>query len=802
MKRYIVLALMLLAASSEAAVLLTGQTPATHVAPSGWTTKITQDFESGSLPAGQAMGYSNSITTTRPHGSGKSLEGFHWGDDSTVGWFLREGYTGTFDEIYLSFWEYMESQGTINDEMFIAKFFRENPYHEIIIDMFGNKEASNGGFNSSGGKMVIEPQGDPTITYYGPMYVYPKGSWVQWEIHYRKSTPGNSDGFMYIYNNGVLIFGETNKNLNGSRDMNNCQITAGGTYTKLTWVNKPYVEPPTINYSIPEDCATEMGPAGGGDHGPRVTNFANLCPCTVQCPPDGRVPLFRRFFDDVIVMTKTGSTGQALTVTTTTLPGGTAATSYSPQTLTASGGVSPYTWSISAGSLPSGLTLAPGGAISGIPTVSGTSNFTVRALDSVSATATQALSIVVVPGTPGGEVTSQNTNLADTFINSGGYAGTNYGTSTELRVYQWPANTTANRIIVMDNADILSIPSGVTITAAKLKLYLTGYDSGGGNSLMRIYARKISGTLPDTTTVTWTNFAGTLTQLGYTEVGLALGYKEWDITTVVQAAYAASPRTPVYVALDGGAEGVQDTNRIFASVDHATAAWRPQLVVTTQTPINLIPPAAPTGHYVSAGDNQVTLYHGTSSGTTQYNCYWTSNGSTPSKSNGTKIAGIANAYVLTGLTDNVTYKFIFTATNADGESIESSVDIATPIAPPDPPAVPSAPTLHSVGAGNGYVNLFPGTSAGATSYNAYYTTDGTTPTTGSTKITGATGGQRLTATNGTTYKFVFTAVNATGESLVSTVDTAIPTANEGINFLTNTGNYITTIINGLKNYLQ
>jgi hypothetical protein len=354
----------------------------------------------------------------------------------------------------------------------------------------------------------------------------------------------------------------------------------------------------------------------------------------------------------------------------------------------------------------------------------------------------------------------------------------------------------------MDNADILSIPSGVTITAAKLKLYLTGYDSSGGNSLMRIYARKISGTLPDTTTVTWTNFAGTLTQLGYTEVGLALGYKEWDITTAVQAAYAASPRTPVYVALDGGAEGVQDTNRIFASVDHATAAWRPQLVVTTQTPINLIPPAAPTGHYVSAGDNQVTLYHGTSSGTTQYNCYWTSNGSTPSKSNGTKIAGIANAYVLTGLTDNVTYKFIFTATNADGESIESSVDIATPIAPPDPPAVPSAPTLHSVGAGNGYVNLFPGTSSGAISYNAYYTTDGTTPTTGSTKITGATGGQRFTATNGVTYKFVFTAVNGTGESVASTVDTATPTANEGINFLTNTGNYITTIINGLKSYLK
>jgi hypothetical protein len=100
------------------------------------------------------------------------------------------------------------------------------------------------------------------------------------------------------------------------------------------------------------------------------------------------------------------------------------------------------------------------------------------------------------------------------------------------------------------------------------------------------------------------------------------------------------------------------------------------------------------------------------------------------------------------------------------------------------------------------VNLFPGTSSGATSYNAYYTTDGTTPTTGSTKITGATGGQRMTATNGLTYKFVFTAVNTTGESAISTVDTATPTVNEAVNFLTNTGNYITTILTGLKNYLQ
>jgi len=85
----------------------------------------------------------------------------------------------------------------------------------------------------------------------------------------------------------------------------------------------------------------------------------------------------------------------ALSISTSSLPNGTVSTAYS-QTLTATGGQSPYTWSIQAGNLPAGLSLAGStGVISGIPTATGTSNFTVKATDSLSATATKALSIVV-----------------------------------------------------------------------------------------------------------------------------------------------------------------------------------------------------------------------------------------------------------------------------------------------------------------------------------------------------------------------------------------------------------------------
>ena len=84
----------------------------------------------------------------------------------------------------------------------------------------------------------------------------------------------------------------------------------------------------------------------------------------------------------------------ALTVTTSTLPGGTVATAYS-QTLAASGGTGGYTWTVSAGALPAGLSLSTAGAITGTPTTAGTANFTAQVKDSANTNATKALSIVI-----------------------------------------------------------------------------------------------------------------------------------------------------------------------------------------------------------------------------------------------------------------------------------------------------------------------------------------------------------------------------------------------------------------------
>ncbi len=88
-----------------------------------------------------------------------------------------------------------------------------------------------------------------------------------------------------------------------------------------------------------------------------------------------------------------------LTITTTSLPGGTEGVSYS-QTASATGGTGSYTWSLNTGSgpLPPGLTLTSGtqsATISGTPTAAGTYNFVLKVVDGDNNSDTQALTIII-----------------------------------------------------------------------------------------------------------------------------------------------------------------------------------------------------------------------------------------------------------------------------------------------------------------------------------------------------------------------------------------------------------------------
>ena len=84
-----------------------------------------------------------------------------------------------------------------------------------------------------------------------------------------------------------------------------------------------------------------------------------------------------------------------LTISTSSLPGGTIGAAYS-QTLAATGGKTPLTWSMASGSLPAGLSLTGStGVISGTPTTTGTSTFSVQVKDANNTTSTKTLSIII-----------------------------------------------------------------------------------------------------------------------------------------------------------------------------------------------------------------------------------------------------------------------------------------------------------------------------------------------------------------------------------------------------------------------
>ena len=176
-------------------------------------------------------------------------------------------------------------------------------------------------------------------------------------------------------------------------------------------------------------------------------------------------------------------------------------------------------------------------------------------------------------------------------------------------------------------------------------------------------------------------------------------------------------------------------------------------------------PAAPTGVGAVGGASGVTVSWSAVSGATSYNLYWSTTSGVTS-STGTRIAGVTSPYVHTGLSAGTSYYYIVTAVNSAGESAASTQASAT--TDPPPPAVPAAPTGVTATGGARQVSISWSAAPGATSYNLYWsTTSGATTATG-TKIAGVTSPYVHTGlADGTTYYYILTGENSTGEGTAS-----------------------------------
>lgn len=179
-----------------------------------------------------------------------------------------------------------------------------------------------------------------------------------------------------------------------------------------------------------------------------------------------------------------------------------------------------------------------------------------------------------------------------------------------------------------------------------------------------------------------------------------------------------------------------------------------------------VAPAAPAGLAATGANAQVNLTWNASSGATGYYV----KRSTTSGAEAQIATPSTNSYSDGAVTNGTKYFYVVSAYNTYGVSGNSSEVSATPALP-----VPAAPTGLTATAGNAQVMLAWTASAGATSYNVKRsTTNGSGyQTVGSPTTTNFTNSG---LTNGTTYYYVVTAVNSSGESSASSQASATPAA--------------------------
>ena len=211
--------------------------------------------------------------------------------------------------------------------------------------------------------------------------------------------------------------------------------------------------------------------------------------------------------------------------------------------------------------------------------------------------------------------------------------------------------------------------------------------------------------------------------------------------------------------------------RVYAT--NAAGNSAPSNTVTVTTP-----PAAPTGLTATASKGQISLSWTGSTGATSYDVYRaTSSGQEGNTPIATGV--IATTFTDSNVTGGTTYYYKVTAVDAAEQSRMSSEVSATL------PQVPAAPTGLAVSAGLTNVSLSWNAVTGATSYDVYRATssgqEGNTPI--ATGVTAPTFTDS-NVTGGTTYYYEVTAVDAAGQSRMSSEVSAtlpqVPAAPTGL----------------------
>ena len=246
-------------------------------------------------------------------------------------------------------------------------------------------------------------------------------------------------------------------------------------------------------------------------------------------------------------------------------------------------------------------------------------------------------------------------------------------------------------------------------------------------------------------------------------------------TNTLTVGSSASPPTVGFNALGNSTTLVVWTNitpsaagKIVFTIDGPNgAALNLMEVSPASTTPSTNPPATPTGLGATPGNRQVALTWTASSGATSYNVKRST--SSGAETTITNVTGVN--YTDTQVVNGTTYYYKVSATNTYGESANSLEVSATPQA-----QAPPTPTGLGAAAGNGQEVLTWTASTGATSYNVKRSTTSGAETT-LTNVT-AVNYTDTQVVNGTTYYYMVSATNASGESVNSGEVSATPQAQQ------------------------
>lgn len=180
----------------------------------------------------------------------------------------------------------------------------------------------------------------------------------------------------------------------------------------------------------------------------------------------------------------------------------------------------------------------------------------------------------------------------DTYLN---LDAVNNSTSAALNLYTWPSNQIANAIVM--TFDLASIPAGSTIVSATLSLNLIESDTDAAATYV-VTVHRIINKKPVIALATgytydgvnaWT--ANTCCQAGVplaqADIGAAvdtknidkaLGFKTWDVTSIVQG-WLNNPATNLGLLVNSDPAKPGGNHRYFSSSEDPIAGNRPSLTV-------------------------------------------------------------------------------------------------------------------------------------------------------------------------------------------------------------------------------